>query len=44
MLNAAKYYYKSNEERLRVNARYKYRSLSEEEKRKIEKMEKNKGN
>ena len=32
ILNRAKYYYKNNKERLRDNARDKYRNLSEEKK------------
>ena len=38
MLNKAKDYYKNNKERLREQARYKYRNLSEEEKNKKENM------
>ena len=34
ILNKAKDYYKNNKERLKEQARYKYRSLSEEEKNK----------
>ena len=34
ILNRAKGYYENNKERLRVQARNKYRSLSEEEKKK----------
>ena len=33
ILNRAKYYYKNNKERLRDNARDKYRYLSEEKKK-----------
>ena len=39
-LNRAKYYYKNDKERLRKQARDKYRNLSEEEKNKKENMEK----
>ena len=38
MVNKAKYYYKINKERLRRQARYKYRNLSEEEKIKRKNM------
>ena len=34
ILNKAKDYYKNNKERLKEQARYKYRSLSEEKKNK----------
>ena len=34
MPNRAKYYYENDKERLRVQARNKYRNLSEEEKNK----------
>ena len=40
ILNRAKDYYKNNKERLREQARDKYRSLSEKEKMKGENMEK----
>ena len=40
ILNRAKYYYENNNERLRKQARDKYRNLSEEEKIKRENMEK----
>ena len=40
MLNRAKDYYEYDKERLREKARNKYRNLSEEDKRKIENMEK----
>ena len=40
ILNRAKYYYENNNERLREQARDKYRNLSEEEKIKRENMEK----
>ena len=40
MLNRAKDYYEHDKERLREKARNKYRNLSEEDKRKIENMEK----
>ena len=40
ILNRAKYYYENNNERLRKQARDKYRNLSEEEKIKRESMEK----
>ena len=33
ILNRAKDYYKNNKERLRLQARHKYRNLSEEEKK-----------
>ena len=36
ILNKAKYYYKHNKERLREQARDKYRNLSEEKKKKRE--------
>ena len=39
MLNRAKDYYENDKERLREQARYKYRNLSEEEKKKRENME-----
>ena len=39
-LNRAKDYYKNDKERLRKQARDKYRNLSEEEKNKKENMEK----
>ena len=42
ILNKAKDYYKNNKERLRKQARNKYRSLSQEEKKKKRKYEKNK--
>ena len=38
ILNRAKYYYENDKERLREQARDKYRNLSEEEKIKKEKM------
>ena len=38
MLNRAKDYYENDKEKLRGQARYKYRNLSEEEKIKIEDM------
>ena len=40
MLSKAKDYYKNNKDRLREQARDKYRNLSEEEKNKKENMEK----
>ena len=40
ILNGAKYYYENDKERLREQARDKYRNLSEEEKIKRENMEK----
>ena len=40
VLSKAKDYYKNNKERLRGQARDKYRNLSEEEKNKKENMEK----
>ena len=40
ILNRAKYYYENNKERLREQARDKYRKLSEEEKNKRENIEK----
>ena len=40
ILNRAKYYYENDKERLREQARDKYRNLSEEEKTKRENMEK----
>ena len=40
MLNRAKDYYGNNKERLREQARNKYRNLSEEDKEKRENMEK----
>ena len=40
MLNRAKDYYEYDKERLREQSRNKYRNLSEEDKRKIENMEK----
>ena len=39
ILNRAKYYYKNDKERLREQARDKYRNLSEEEKMKSVNME-----
>ena len=39
ILNGAKYYYENDEERLKEQARDKYRNLSEEEKIKRENME-----
>ena len=41
MLNKAKDYYKTNKERLREQARDKYRNLSEEEKNKKREYRKN---
>ena len=41
ILNKAKYFYKDNKERLREQARDKYRSLSEEEKNKKRESGKN---
>ena len=41
ILNRAKDYYKNNKERLREQARDKYRNLSEEEKNKKREYEKN---
>ena len=38
MLSKANYYYKNNKDRLREQARDKYRNLSEEEKNKKENM------
>ena len=38
VLSKAKYYYKNNKDRLREQARDKYRNLSEEEKNKKENM------
>ena len=40
ILNRAKYFYENDKERLRVQARDKYRNLSEEEKTKRENMKK----
>ena len=40
MLNRAKNYYENDKERLREQARNKYRNLSEEDKRKRQNMEK----
>ena len=40
ILNGAKYYYENDKERLREQARDKYRNLSEEEKIKRENIEK----
>ena len=40
ILNRAKEYYENDKERLRDQARYKYRNLSEEEKEQKENMEK----
>ena len=40
MLNRAKYYYENYKERLREQARNKYRNLSKEDKKKRENMEK----
>ena len=40
ILNGAKYYYENDKERLKEQARDKYRNLSEEEKIKRENMEK----
>ena len=40
ILNRAKYYYENDKERLREQARDKYRNLYEEEKNKKENMEK----
>ena len=40
MLNRAKDYYENDKKRLRMQARDKYRNLSEEEKTKKENMEK----
>ena len=42
ILNRAKYYYKNDKERLREQARDKYRSLSEEEKKQKERIWKKK--
>ena len=42
LLNRAKYYYKDDKERLRDNARDKYRNLSEEEKNKKREYGRNK--
>ena len=39
--NRAKDYYENNKERLRVQARGKYRNLSEDEKNKIKEYQKN---
>ena len=41
ILNRAKYYYENNKERLRMQARDKYRNLSEEEKNKEREWRKN---
>ena len=41
ILNKTRHYYKNNKERLREQARDKYRSLSEEEKNKKREYEKN---
>ena len=41
ILNRAKYYYENNKERLREQARDKYRKLSEEEKNKKREYRKN---
>ena len=41
ILNRAKDYYENNKERLRVQARDKWRNLSEEEKNKVEEYGKN---
>ena len=42
ILNRAKYFYENDKERLRVQARDKYRNLSEEEKNKKREYEKKK--
>ena len=39
MPNRAKYYYENDKERLRVQARNKYRNLSEEEKNKKKRIQ-----
>ena len=41
ILNRAKYFYENDKERLRVQARYKYRNLSEEKKNKKREYGKN---
>ena len=41
ILNRAKYYYKNDKERLREQARDKYRNLSEEDKNQMQKYGRN---